>query len=250
MNGVILGGGIGARLKPLTDDKPKVMLEIGGRPVLEGNLNILKNAGILDIIVTLFHKPEAVTGYFRTGAVFGTRITYSLQDKLLGTAGDIRCIKAGFKSTFTVVYGDNFSNCDLRPVLERHKSSGAMATLVLFDRQNNSNSGIAGGRACLAPGTHRVINFTEGQGEAGGYVNAGIYVLEPEILCFIPENTVYDFGRDLFPRLIREKKDLHGYLMPCGEYLFGLDTAEHYKRAEAFCKERAAGGRVSKERQR
>ena len=243
MIGVLLGGGRGERLKPLTDDKPKVMLEIGGRPVLERNLELLTDAGIRDVIVTLYHEPETVMKYFKTGSAFGAVIKYSRQESLLGTAGDIKRIRPRLNSRFVVVYGDNFSNCCLKPVLERHKKNKALATIVLFDRELNPNSGIAGGCARLEPGTGRIVEFTEGKSRTDGYVNAGIYVLEPEILGYILENSVCDFGRDLFPLLIRERKAVYGYEMPAGEYHFGIDTAVHYQRTKAFYKEMCSCGR-------
>jgi len=238
MTGILLGGGEGVRLRPLTDDRPKVMLPIGDRPVLEHNLRMLQAAKISDIIITLYYRPEAITGYFKDGSRFGVSIRYSRQEDLRGSAGDVKRIRADMTSPFVVVYGDNFSNCSLARVLEYHAGSGGMATVVLFDAEKNPNSRISGGCARLEAGTNRILQFIEGKGSRTRYVNAGIYVLEKEVAGYIPENTAYDFGRDLFPLLVREGKEIYGYLMPEDEYLFGIDTVECYERTTAFYKNR------------
>lgn len=244
MTGVILAGGKGDRLKPLTDDKPKVMLEIGGRPVIDYNVNLLKEAGISDVIITLYHKSGAVTGYFKDGAGRGIKIAYSLQDALKGTAGDLKSVKREFASAFTLVYGDNFSNCALKTVIGYHSKNKGIATIVLFDRDINPNSGIAGGCVDIDRETGRIRKFTEGKGVLTGYVNAGIYVLDPAILGEIPANTVYDFGRDLFPALIEKGQAIYGYIMPPDEYLFGIDNMECYETTKKFYEKKLKGART------
>ena len=238
MKAVLLAGGLGERLRPLTNDKPKVMLPIGRKPVLEHNLILLKKANILDIIITLYYKRDAIIDYFKDGRGLGVNIAYAHQENLLGSAGDVKRINTDFKSSFVVIYGDNFSNCDLKSALEYHRQDKQMATIVFFDRERNPNSQIIGGCLRLEPKTNRILEFIEGEDCLTNYVNAGIYILEPEILNYIPLNTFYDFGKDLFPKLLKEGKVLSGYLMPQNEYLFGIDTVDCYEKTNRFYKDK------------
>jgi mannose-1-phosphate guanylyltransferase/phosphomannomutase len=241
MKGIILASGEGSRLRPLTNDCPKVMLKIGERPVLEHNLELLKKSGIKDIIITLYYQPEAVVNYFQDGADFGVKISYLFQEGLRGTAGDVKRIAAGLTSSFVIIYGDNFSNCNLKPVLEEHKKNHRLATIVLFDREKNPNSKIAGGCVRIEDKTHGILEFIEGKGSISNYVNAGIYVLEPRILDYIPANTFYDFGKDLFPQLLIKGEMLFGYPMPENEFVFGIDTIDCYERTKLFFQKQLKG---------
>jgi mannose-1-phosphate guanylyltransferase/phosphomannomutase len=244
MKGIILGGGEGTRLKPLTDRCPKVMLKIGEQPVLEHNINLLKNAGIRDILITLYYQPEAVVNYLHEGADFGVKISYLRQPDLLGTAGDLKRAAGKIGSSFVVIYGDNFSNCNLKSVLAEHKRSQRLATLVLFNRQKNPNSNIAGGCVRLEEKLGKILEFREGAGPVTDYINAGIYVLEPQVLNYIPDNVFYDFGKDLFPLLLTKGQMLFGYLLPENEFVFGIDTIDCYERTKLFFQKQSKGVKI------
>lgn len=241
MKGILLASGEGTRLRPLTDSKPKVMMTIGERPVLEYNLKMLTKANIKDIIINLYHQKDAITGYFGDGNNFGVKITYSHEDRLYGTAGAVKRINCLLTSSFVVGYGDNLSNCDLVPIIKYHKKRKTIATVVLYNRERNRNSDIAGGCARLDLESSRILEFVEGKGSLTNYVNAGIYILEPKILNYIPKGIFYDFGRDLFPLLLAKGIEIYGYIMPDDEYLFGIDTIESYKKAEDFYEKELKG---------
>ena len=234
MKAIILAAGKSTRLRPFTNKKPKVMMEIGGKPILEYNLNVVKKAGIKDIYINLHHAPEVITNYFGNGSKFGLNIIYSREKNILGSAGAIKKIEKKFSETFFVVYGDNFTNCNLKKLLEFHKKNKGIITIAIFDRTKNKNSGIAGGRVVYDKKTFKIKSFREGDNNKIPFVNAGIYALEPEILKYIPKNKFYDFGKDLFPLLLRKKVDVYAYLMPKNEYLFGIDTLECYKKTKDF----------------
>ncbi len=231
---IILAAGKSTRLRLFTDKKPKVMIEIGGKPVLEYNLNIVKKAGVKDIYINLHHAPENITDYFGDGSKFGLDIIYSKEKDILGSAGAVKKLEKEFKKTFFVVYGDNFTNCNLKKLLEFHKKNKGIITIAIFDRTKNKNSGIGGGRVVYDKRTLKIKSFKEGGKSKVPFVNTGIYVLEPEIFKYIPRNKFYDFGKDLFPLLLKKKVDIYAYLMPKNEYVFGIDTFECYKKTKDF----------------
>jgi len=234
---IILAAGKSTRLRPFTNHKPKVMLEIDGKPILEYNLNIAKKARVRDIYINLYHAAENIRDYFGSGTKFGVNINYSREKNILGSAGAVKKIAKDFprfKETFFVVYGDNFTNCNLSKLLKAHKKNKGIATIAIFDRTKNKNSGIAGGRVLYDKKTFKIKSFRETSSAESNFVNAGIYVAEPEILKYIPKDKFYDFGKDLFPLLIKKRIDIYAYLMPKNEYVFGIDTVECYKKAQNF----------------
>lgn len=231
---MILVAGKSTRLRSFIDNKSKVMLEIDGKPILEYNLNIVKKTGIRKIYINLYYAPESITDYFGSGTKFGVNITYSKEKNILGSAGAVKKLENEFNETFFVVYGDNFTNCNLNKLLKAHKKNKGIITMAIFNRTKNKNSGIAGGTVLYDKKTLKIKSFTEGNSAESDFVNAGIYVLEPEILNYIPRNKFYDFGKDLFPLLIKKKIDIHAYLMPENECVFGIDTIECYKKTQNF----------------
>jgi len=225
---MILAAGKGTRLKSLTREIPKPMLEIGGKPILEHLINLLKKYGVNEIAMNLHHLKDAIKGYFGDGEKFGVRITYSYEEELLGSAGAVKKLEDFFSGTFFVVYGDLFTNADLKKLLEFHKDKSSQATIALYEVENPEECGIVGIDA-----ENRIEKFIEKPAPCEVFTNlanAGIYVLEPEIIDFIPENKFFDFGRDLFPVLIEKKIPLYGY--PVKEYLADIGTADKYERAQ------------------
>lgn len=237
MKGILLAGGRGERLSPLTDEVPKVMLPIAGKPVLEYSLRMFLDAGFSEIIVAVYHKSEVIIEYLKRQYP-GAPIAIHKQCQLLGSAGDFKSIPVKFDSTFVVAYADNFSNCRLGPALDFHKAKAAMATVVLFDRSKNPNSAIAGGCVRLQKDGCRLAEFIEGQGALTDCINAGIYVCQPEILQYIPDNAFSDFGKDIFPLMLQRGENICGYIMPEDEFVFGIDTPDCYARAQEFYRQR------------
>src|SRR3990172_1587633 len=228
MKAMILAAGQGTRLAPLTDSLPKCMIPIGGRPVLEHTLIGLRSHAVSEVIINLDHQPDVIPAYFGDGSRWGMRLTYSLENELLGTAGGVKHAARFFDGPFLVVYGDNLSTCDLSRLARKHQELGAMATMSLYRRDDPSSGGIAEVNA-----EDRIVRFVEKPSPAGvfsNWVNAGIYVLNPEILGLIPAGQPCDFGRETFPRLLAEGRALWGYRVQGEEGLWWIDTPADLER--------------------
>jgi mannose-1-phosphate guanylyltransferase/mannose-1-phosphate guanylyltransferase/phosphomannomutase len=227
---LILSAGRGERLRPLTDERPKTMMPIDGCPLLEYHVVLLRELGVRELAVNLHHKPEVVMAHFGDGSGWGVSIRYSLEEELLGTAGAARRVAPFLGAgTFVVLYGDNLMDFDLRPLFELHERAGAIATLAVVDGLPPTAAGIV---SLDAEG--RVTRFLEKplpQQVFSSLVNAGIYVMEPEVLDFIPSQGPSDFGRDVLPSLIAAGRLVYAREME--GYLSGIDTPELYRAVEA-----------------
>ena len=129
MKGMVLAAGEGRRLRPLTNHLPKPMLPVAGRPLLEHTITYLRDYGITDLAINLHHLPGAVMDYFGNGSQWGVKLRYSLEEQLLGSAGGVKRLQAFFDETFVVYYGDLFTQANLRPMIDLHKRSKALATM-------------------------------------------------------------------------------------------------------------------------
>lgn len=227
MKAMILAAGKGTRLLPLTDSLPKPMVPLHGKPLLEYTVEWLKEYDVSEVAINLHHHPEAITNYFGNGEKWDLQIVYSREEELLGTAGAIKKLEWFFDGTFLVIYGDNLSNCNLKKLIDFHHAKDGLGTIVLFKRDDTSASGIA-----QLDNDYRIIRFMEKPEKAVSFsnlVNAGLYILEPEIMNYIPIGQPYDFGRELFPKLLSSDEKLYGYVMSVEEKLYWADTMESYK---------------------
>ena len=230
MKAMILAAGQGTRLAPLTDSLPKSMIPIGGMPVLEHTLIWLRSHGVDEVIINLYHQPDVIPAYFGDGSQWGMRITYSQEAELLGTAGGVKHAAWFFDAPFLVLYGDNLSTCDLSQMARKHRERGAMATMALHWCADPSSSGIA-----ELDADDRIVRFVEKprpEEVFSNWVNAGIYVLNPEILDQIPAGQPCDFGRQVFPRMLAEDWTLCGYRMQGDEGLWWIDTPADLARVQ------------------
>jgi mannose-1-phosphate guanylyltransferase len=230
MKAMILAAGRGTRLAPLTDSQPKCMIPIGGMPVLEHTLIRLRDHGVGEVIINLHHQPDVIPAYFGDGSRWGMRITYSLEDELLGTAGGVKHAAWFFDGPFLVLYGDNLSTCDLSKLARHHRDRRAVATVALYRRHDPSSSGIAEVNA-----EDRILRFVEKprpEEVFSNWVNAGIYVLSPEVLDLISAVQASDFGREVFPRMLAEGRALYGYRMQGDEGLWWIDTPSDLGRVQ------------------
>lgn len=229
MRALILAAGEGTRLRPLTRKCVKAMLPVGGRPLLEHLVHLLRAHGITEIAINLHHHPSDIMDYFGDGRDFGVQITYSLEKELLGTAGAVNKLQDFFIDTFLVVYGDLLTNLDPMELADYHRRKNGLVTVALYQVDNPEACGIV-----KLDGQGRIRRFVEKpapQGVFSNLANAGIYVLEPEVIDFIPPGVYYDFGHDLFPGLLEREVPLYGY--PIKDYLIDIGTPEKYQRAQA-----------------
>lgn len=226
MKAVILSAGKGTRLYPLTETVPKPMLPVRGKPVLEHNLMLLAQHGVKDVCVNLHHQPEVIRKHFGSGEKWGVRIHYAFEPELLGTAGGVKNFEATLgHEAFFVIYGDNFTDYDLSAIARFHEEKGGLATIAVFEKEDVSQSGVV-----WLDKNGRVLDFIE-KPKAGSVdsklVNAGIYVLDPKVFSWIPAGQFSDFGKDVFPALLKAGQPLFG--IPMKGILEAIDTVALYR---------------------
>ena len=224
MKGLILAAGEGQRLRPLTLTRPKPMLPVAGRPLLEHIVTHLRHHGVTQLAINLHHRPEAITTHFGDGRRWGVRILYSYEQRLLGSAGAAKKLDWFFDRTFVVFYGDLYTELNLRPLISFHLRHGALATVALYKVPNPTACGIV-----ELDSRRRIRRFVEKPAPDevfSNLANAGIYVLEPSVLNFVDRQTPVDFGHDLFPLLINLGLPVMGF--PIEESLIDIGTMDKY----------------------
>jgi mannose-1-phosphate guanylyltransferase / phosphomannomutase len=211
MKAVVMAGGEGTRLRPLTSNQPKPMVPIVGKPCMEHILELLKQHGMEDVIVTLAFLPQAIRGYFGDGDSLGLSIEYSVEDSPLGTAGSVRLASDRLDDTFVVISGDALCDLDLTNLVEFHREQGAAVTIGLKAVDNPLEFGIV-----VTDDEGRIERFLEKPSWGQVFsdtINTGIYVVEPEVLRHIPDDRPYDWSKELFPLLLEMGRPLYGYTM-------------------------------------
>ncbi|MEF8794090.1 sugar phosphate nucleotidyltransferase [Thiohalorhabdus sp.] len=208
MKAVIMAGGQGSRLRPLTEGVPKPMVPILGRPMMEYILEAVRDAGITEILVTLHYRPNLIQDYFGDGADWGVHIEYAIEDHPLGTAGSVKNGEHFLDEPFLIISGDAMMDYDLKALAQSHTDSGALVTFCLARVSDPSEFGIV-----VTDNDGRVQRFQEKPAPSEVFtdtVNTGIYVMDPRILADIPADTEFDFSHDLFPTLLERGEPLWG----------------------------------------
>jgi NDP-sugar pyrophosphorylase family protein len=210
MRVMIMAAGIGTRLRPLTDLVPKPMAPIVNRPALYHILHLLHRHGLREVVINLHHLPEAITGYFGDGSALGMHVEYSFEPELLGTAGGVKNNAAFLgDGTFLVVSGDALTDIDLTGLIAAHHRNGSIATMAVKEVADPSLFGVV-----VADDEGKVVGFQEKptlEEARSRLCNCGIYVFEPEILAHILPGQFDDFGRRVFPDLLREHVPFHAH---------------------------------------
>lgn len=210
MKAVIMAGGEGTRLRPLTCNCPKPMVPIVNKPVIEHIIELLKKHNLNDIAITLQYMPEVIKDYFGDGKEYGVNIRYYIEQVPLGTAGSVKNAEEFLDDSFVVISGDAVTDVNLERVIEFHNNKNSMATLVLKKVDIPLDYGIV-----VTADDGRIVRFLEkpSWGEVfSDTVNTGIYVFSPVILSFFNKNEMFDFSKDLFPMLLREKIQMYGFI--------------------------------------
>lgn len=226
MQAIILAGGEGTRLRPLTDSVPKPMLPVMNRPMLCHIINLLKKHGVTDIAMTLCYRPETIREYFGDGSRFGVHLTYFTEKEPLGTAGSVKLAERFINGTFLVISGDAITDVDLSAAANFHAQKGADATLVLSSSENPLEYG-----AVITAGDGRVMHFIEKPDwdeVCTDMVNTGIYFLNQSVFSLIPPHQPYDFAKDLFPQMLRLGMNLYGVAAP--GYWCDVGNIDAYRR--------------------
>jgi mannose-1-phosphate guanylyltransferase/phosphomannomutase len=209
LKAVILVGGPGMRLRPLTEDRPKSVVPVLNRPAMEHTFAYLRQHGIQDIILAINYLPDVLQGYLGDGSRCGVRLTYCLEKEPLGTAGAVKNAAAYLDNTFLVMNGDIFTDLNLADMLAFHKRNKARATISLTWVDDPSAFGVVD-----MDSQQKIKKFIEKPPLADApshWINAGAYFLEPEVLPKIPANTHYMFENGLFPGLLAAGDPVYGY---------------------------------------
>lgn len=231
MQALILAGGQGTRLRPLTLNTPKSIIPVGNQPFLLRQLQSLKTAGITDVILSLSCQTSAVEKILGDGSNYGVRLRYSTEPSAMGTAGGYKFAEEFLKTATVVLNGDILTDIDLEAVARHHKKYRATATIVLIKVENPSAYGVV-----EVGEDDKILRFLEKPksdevNKLGiNTVNAGIYILEPKILDYIPKNENYSFEYQLFPDLLARREKFHAFTAG-GEYWLDIGTLQRYLQA-------------------
>ncbi len=224
MQALILAGGLGSRLKPLTFTTPKPLLPLVNRPILLYQLGLFRKYGVKDIIFSLSYLHQQISNYFKEGRKYGVKILYALEKKRLGTGGGVKNSQKFIKEKIFISNSDIIADVDLEEMLNFHQKHNSDLTMVLFSVADPSAYGLV-----KTDKDGRILSFLEKPKFSEittNTINAGIYLLEPELLKFIPKGVEYSLERELFPKLLKKGKRLFGYLH--SRYWQDLGTPEKY----------------------
>lgn len=211
MKAVVLAGGEGTRLKPLTFRKPKPLISIAGRPCIDFVLRSLIASGFREIVITTAYMSDRLIKTIGDGLDYNASILYSFEGTPAGTAGAVRRVANFIGETFVVAMGDVLADVDFRAIYDFHRERGGVATIALTRVADPSQYGIA-----ALDHRGRVVKFREKPRKEEAFsdlANAGIYVLEPEVLEFIPSDQPFDFAKDVFPKLLSKGLPVYGKLL-------------------------------------
>jgi NDP-sugar pyrophosphorylase family protein len=227
MQALILAGGLGTRLRSVVNDKPKPMAAIAGKPFIEYQIELLKRHGIANVTLCVGYLYRQIQSHFGEGEKWGVQINYSSEEELLGTAGALKLAERYITGPFLVLNGDSYLDIELTALMQFHRQKknakngiGAMALTEMQDARNY-------GSVTLGE-DQKILQFQEKSEQATGakLINAGIYVLEPEILHFIPVARKASLERETFPAVLQQGRPLFGY---CTEgYFVDIGTPAGY----------------------
>jgi len=209
MKAVILAGGLGKRLRPLTNNKPKPMMPLGGKPILVHVINWIKKNDIKEIVLCVSYLHKTIEDYFGDGKKFGVKIEYAISSKPLATAGQLKTAEKFIDDTFVCVYGDTLLDFNLKNMIRQHKKKKSLITMSLYEYKTNIRYGVIDTK-----NNGKVSGWNE-KPEIKVKVNMGCYVMEPTTLSFIPKNR--PFGMDVvIKKAISKRKAVNSFLSKKG----------------------------------
>ena len=210
MKAVVMAGGEGTRLRPLTSNQPKPMVSIVGKPCMEHIVELLRRHDFRDVVVTLAFMPQAIRSYFGDGETLDMNISYSVEESPLGTAGSVRQAVGEGDEPLLVISGDALCDIDLTSLIAFHRDRKAAVTIALKSVENPLEFGIV-----VTDEEGRIERFLEKPSWGQVFsdtINTGIYVIEPEVLRHVPAGEPYDFSKQLFPLLLEMGRPLYGFV--------------------------------------
>ena len=205
MKAVILAGGLGKRLRPLTNNKPKPMMPLGGKPILVHVINWVKKNGMKEIVLCVSYLHKTIEDYFGDGKKFGVKIEYATSSKPLATAGQLKTAEKFIDDTFVCVYGDTLLDFNLKNMIKQHKKKKSLITMSLYEYKTNIRYGVINTK-----NNGRISGWNE-KPEIKVKVNMGCYVMERDILSFIPKNKPYGMD-DVIKKAISKRKKVNSIL--------------------------------------
>ncbi len=227
MKAIIMAGGFGTRLRPLTINIPKPMVPIGNLPMMEHVVSLLKQHNITDITSLLYFQSDTIRDYFKDGSAFGVDMKYAKPDDDYGTAGAVRYALGDAEEPVLIISGDLLTDFDLSEAIAWHNEKQSEATLLLTRMENPLAYGIV-----ITDNDGRIVRFLEKPtwGEAfSDTINTGIYILQPEAANLIPPNTNFDFSQNLFPLMLQKQMRLYGMITE--GYWKDVGNVDEYRRA-------------------
>ncbi len=241
MKVVVLAGGYGNRLRPLTNTRPKPMLPLAGKPILEYIIKSAAGEGLNDVIVTTNYLREQIIGYFGNGSEFGVKLVYPEEEKPLGTAGSVKNSEKYLNEIFAVIQGDNITEMKFKHLLNFHREKGGVATIALLPVDRPHQFGIA-----QLDSRNRVLRFKEKPRPEeffSDFASVGLYILEPEVLDYIPSGIEHDFAKDVFPKLLSSGEKIFGYL--ASAFWVDIGVPENYMKAVRWVLSRSKDNRLA-----
>jgi mannose-1-phosphate guanylyltransferase/phosphomannomutase len=228
MKAVLMAGGEGSRLRPLTSRRPKPLAPVAGKPVMEHIVNLLRKHGFTEVVATLHYLADEIESYFGDGSALGVTMHYVVEDTPLGTAGAVKLANDLLRDEpFLIISGDALTDVDLSAIVQHHRERGNDVTIALQRVTNPLEFGVV-----VTDENGQIIRFLEkpSWGEVfSDTINTGIYVLEPGILERMTRGRAYDWSRDLFPEMLREGAKLGGYVFDA--YWTDIGNLEQYQQA-------------------
>lgn len=231
MQALILSAGEGKRLRPMTIALPKVMIDIIGKPLLEHHIRMLRQQDIKDIFINLFYLPKKVINYFGNGKKFGVNINYSHEyskksyfgPKLLGSAGALHNFKKELRDDFFVIYGDVFMKVDLKKMLAFHQQKKSLFTIAVHPSTHPKDSDLI-----EIDKEEKIIKWIKTPHQLNkGLNSAGLYIINYQVLKFLPEIVPYDFAHDFIPLLI---KKIPMFAYNTNELMIDIGTQKRYNK--------------------
>ena len=222
MKAVILAGGLGTRLRPLTNSKPKPMLPVGEKPILEHLIEWTKKGGVKSIVICVSYLRKSIEDYFEDGSKFGVKIEYAISNKPLATAGQLKTAEEFIDDDFVCMYGDSIFNFSLKNMIKQHVTKKSFVTMSLNEFKTNLPYGVI-----ETSKNGKVTSWNE-KPEIKGNVNMGCYVMNPNIFDLIPKNKAYGMD-DVIKKAMKKKQTVNSFITKKG--FTDIGNKESYKQA-------------------
>jgi mannose-1-phosphate guanylyltransferase len=219
---VILAGGLGTRLRPLTNNKPKPMLPVGEKPILEHLIEWTKKGGIKSIVICVSYLRKSIEDYFEDGSKFGVKIEYAISNKPLATAGQLKTAEEFIDDDFVCMYGDSIFNFSLKNMIKQHVTKKSFVTMSLNEFKTNLPYGV------IETSINGKVTSWNEKPEIKGNVNMGCYVMNPNIFNLIPKNKAYGMD-DVIKKAMKKKQAVNSFIIKKG--FTDIGNKESYKQA-------------------